>query len=548
MKKLSTLLIALTLVFSVFSHVVFAEDEAIDIITPQDGATVDCELDQICVNVNVPADYTVIYLDGTEIAKTQDYPSVLAKLSAPLTIGIHKLEVVVVGESGAYSKLSTFYAKQSKSAVVHSEDMSTAPNLNKFYSEKPVLGVDEQGSEKRVEWVRIDGYGSDNPALGIKFPIERSSAVPGVKPYIALNDFASLTGKGTIEMDLFMEAPMAFQFECKSALGWSSLFASGLNDIFLANGTVAGSGGYTYPIGEWFKIKMDIDFATGIGTLYVGIYQDDGTIVYEPVLENYENNPNVKGIFQIKLQLRVYECAKDRIFGIDNFKISETKYIGGFDSISYEASGGYVESDDGTVPAGTSKIKLSPASQFASVDSLAGSVTALADGHTISVTNAAIAGDALTLQFAEPLRSQSCISLLLPAGLTLASGGTAQYPLSYLFYTQNDDFCIESVEYIVQGYDAYTAYQIEAGDTLDAKVSFVNNTCQDQNIYVAAALFESDRLVALTYKKVVAPAGETMSETLLLNVPEKNSTYNVEVFAFDGFINRIPISKVWTLK
>lgn len=494
----------------------------ITITNPPDGSTV-YELTEITADINCECDYVIIKLDGTVLEKLEYASGVSAALPQNLSLGTHMVEVITIGKCS--SKETSEFVYQKKYDEPYCDlDMSVGLS-NKFWA-----------AEKGTELKTVNGRGENNDALAFIIIEDRPAGSSRLQPFLqATTGFSVRT---VFEVDMYFSKGNAFEIETKNNALYGALFS------FKNDGTVKDFD-LRYPIGEWFRFKLDIDFTCGKGFISIGTFDENDNVEYET--REFDKGKKGMAVSQIKFQPTFYEASAGDMVAFDNLKVTETKTVSTFSSLFYEDNGVFVASEDGILPGGVSKIRLSGASQF-DISSLVEKITVLADGIEFEVSNMSAEEDNIEISFSKPLPKQKNINVTADKSVLLLNKKECGADVEYKFSTSPDIFYASSVEFKCGDDYIYSPYSLGAGDNLTAELKLTNSLPADKTATLIIAVYKGDEISGFTSKAIsVASGAENQTENISIVLKEEyTSDISINVFLLDSFSHRIPLSNVWS--
>lgn len=525
MKKLISVLLSCLLIFSTFQLTTLADMPDIVITSPADGAVL-TSLSSVDATVNVAADYVIVRLDGVELDNVvSSSGQVSYELNEPLAIGSHTVDVIAVGEGISAIASSAFQIIVSYDLVKCSAGMESAPTL-----ESPLV-ANEAGTTL--------GYTTSHDgtkAFAFNVPAEIAASK---KPFLYIG--GPFSGHTVLEADMFIRVPLILKLETKNANGaWGSLFhpESFDNPLFNRSGFIQGTT-TAYPTNRWFRLKIDADFSTGVGSLYIGEFSN-GSVQYTQIFNNMSMGANFINLSQLKFEfnnLAYYNSFDDNKFlGFDNIRITQTKTVTGLSSVSSAGT---------PVAAGSSSVALKGASQFKPTD-FSPYLSAYADGEELGITSATADGDTLSINFAKPLSAQKNVKIVLSEDIKVETDKTLGVSAEFTFATSAPSVCIGSVSAQSGGVSIYSPQQIKPNTALDCRFHLSNESGTAKPVILIAALYKRDEMTTFAYVPHEIPVGDSTKD-VTLNLPSGFNTadYSIELFSVDSFASSIPLSKMW---
>lgn len=526
MKKLiGCLSAAILLATTVSVYSAFAETLELN-----DGAVTSDKITEVSASLEANADYAILLLDGEEAAYAENTDSISAQFDMPLPIGKHTAEIITVKDESAGRRSISFYVTARLENELMRDDMSTSPQINGGKSAQIQVGnpiaTTKTGSDIYIAAAKVNGK-ADDSAFAFIVPIDRDEGAEAVYPFIYLYNL-SWNDEITIETDMFFSHPARLGFETRNNDGkYGFPFGSNGNELFRKDGTIGGTT-YSYPIGEWFHMKLVLDCSALKGDIWIND---------EKVLENCAQGDTVKNIATFKIQPVFEESVAGQMIALDNLVISTGKNIGGFDNISYKDGEEWKAADSENVPADARKILLSGITNIAEGD-IRDKVKAYTNGHEMSVVSAAAGSDgSVSVEFAEPIGTQRNVRILVDAQDTLGNF------LEYRFTSAMPQVAVKSVDFTLNNQKVLTGYQLREG-SFAANGILINNTAQEENVTAILAIYCDNKLIATRAQEVRLPAGTRSKRCkLTIDIPETSGSLSAEYFMINSFAERKPYSK-----
>ena len=276
-KKLAA--ICLITVLSLLLLPFAASAEQATITSPENGTVVLPSFSEISANLPSGIEKAVLYIDGERVFETTE-TALFYTLENYLSIGFHEVAVVTISESGAEKAVSNFEVETSTVKEHMSMDMASAPDIPDF-SKVGASVKDADGESHAIAFKKVAGReGDGDAATAFYCPVDAPAVSNNINPSYYSNASPSFgfpwTGKLDFQMDMYFSHTLDFGFETKNPTTYGFFFAE---TLFTKSGTIASSGGKTYPLGEWFRIKILIDMETLDASMDIGTYEEDGSII-----------------------------------------------------------------------------------------------------------------------------------------------------------------------------------------------------------------------------------------------------------------------------
>ena len=540
MKKLISVLLVCLVMFTTLSVATLAQDEAISIETPANGAELSA-LKKVEATVNVLADNCIIRLDGAEIGTAVPAEGKISyEITEPLSIGSHTLDIIAVGEGISEMATSTFSIVFPYEMVTLEEGHENAPTVEKAAVTAKTATMKSTTSHdgtKAMAWEIPDTIGASD---------KQTYTIGG-----------TYDGPAVIEVDMFFGTSLNMKIETKNKNnGWGSMFQDVFEKtVFDRSGMILKRDGTksdkSYVCGKWFRLKIEGDFSKGSASMHIGKFDEEGNVTYETVIPEMEMGESFINLVQIRFEFSGLTYFKDyaevKMIGIDNAKVTQKKKVSGFSKVSSPAHEDYVSESGNTVPAGVSKVRVLGASQYKIADFLP-YLSAYVDGKEAEIASVAAEGDNLDITFKKAIGAQKNVKLMLEKDITADTNITCPLPSEYSFKTDAPAVCIESVSYKSDSLPLYSPTQIKAGAALECVFNLQNGSGASKPVVLVAALYKGDEMIDFEYLPYEISAG-TSSEKISLSLP---ADYNgddccIEMFAVESFENSVPLSKMWRI-
>lgn len=525
----------------------------IAITSPADGETVSYTFRDI-VFTSPAGTKAVIFLDGSKLTEFISAGSNTFSLDSELAIGNHRLEIIAADGTDAVSAESRFSV--SKSVYTQKSLEKFSSSLGTFTVAKSKtevnLGLDADGKDVIMESVtNLEGAdGSASGAAGYYTSKSLGSGDPtGNDGYMNL----TLTGWESkvyvVQYDLKLFSGKArFFLEAQNSDGKTVYIGSPENkksDFFVQSGTVSATG-ESYPVGEWMHVKHTLD--TINGTQKHEITFDGGSISYTT------SNALIKSLTY--LRPTYYYQRKNSTgplgFALDNFEIGVVDSYSPYSQLYYkEQSGDYVLAENNEITKKTRSVRLACANPCLSNGGVTDSVKVIVNGSEFPVASASVTSDGayLDIEFEIDLPSLAEAEIIFSSAENSADEKNLNY--HSCFDVNYMDFGIKDILY--SGSDGSGNYmmksQLEAGGTLKLTVDFVNLGESEQTALLVTAVYSGNKIASLLANEATVPAGKsTYAVPVSVSLPATGADFNIETYLFDGFLHRLPLSIIWSLK
>lgn len=121
--------------------------------------------------------------------------------------------------------------------------------------------------------------------------------------------------------------------------------------------------------------------------------------------------------------------------------------------------------------------------------------------------------------------------------------------ISKKFRIEALDFGITGVKFNKNGDSLESETELTPSDEVSAEFYLKNSTDSTKNALLVFAAFDGVKVVGLTCKTVSVPLATVLqTETLKLSLPSHGENFSVECYLLDGYVNRCPISKIWSVQ
>lgn len=499
-----------------------------------DGAREAGSVTELTSRLDAVYETVVVILDGEELALLENTDTVDVKLDAPLAIGAHSAELICLGEAGNKTQTFTFKIVKSIEKILMDDNMDSAPKINSTeYAEvnTSACGTAEDGSEIRIAAVKINGKSEGDSALAFVCPIDRTADMGVAQPNIYLHDMA-FSGEITVETDVFFSAPTGLSIESRSDAGFGFPFAEYGKDVLEKSGTIRGSS-MTYPIGEWFNLKMIIDLGAMTGTLKIND---------EPAFENVAMGEKVKDFTVFKIQPSFYEATAGQYVAFDNMKITSVMSLEGFSEIRYKKDGEFVT--DALLAADSDEFMLCGADILQTADDISDKIRVYSDGREIAVSEAEITENAeLRVKLERAPGTQKKIKVVLSGDIEIFGGDTIGNNMLSLFDTAAPQVYLDTADFRINSVPVLSGYQLREGK-LAVNAFLTNTSAENKNVTVVLAVYSNGEMIAAKAYETDIAAGKVRKRCAMnLTFEPTGKPITAECFIADSLASRIAYSK-----
>lgn len=526
-KKIISILLIVILMSS--SPAILAEENNNLIAFPANGDTISDTASEVNLSIDSGYDVTLI-LDGEKAASFVSEGNDVVSLPKKLSTGAHTLAAVAKKEGNTLSHKVNFTAEHS-AAIINAAIENFPKSLGSCSSRN--AGKDADGVTVRMIEKSFEGIdGTPDGAHGFMTEREIVDLTGNDSSYFFYGGSRNWTGVLEIEYDIKLFGNIFFEIETKGDAGFGYFGKRGM----FKGGKIA-STSHTYLPDTWMHVKHVIDVANKKESLYV-----DGNAV----LEN-ETLSTCANIFQLKFQVRASGIGSSMGCALDNLSMIHNINSSGISDVSYARGDEYIVAPDSIITEETSSLKFSvPVPTVRSVEDASSLVTLTANGEQITPSSASIEADgAITVNLAEPLSSQADMKIEVESRVS----DTESFVMTKSFASQCFDFGVTEVSYQTTDGECYIADQINPGDEAAAVFTLKNQSGSERSAVLIAAVYNGNRIAALSAKEVLVPHGENaFKQAVDITFPEKTENYRIECYMLEDFTSCNVLSKVWMLK
>lgn len=537
-KRILTVIISLILVLP---SAVLAEGVT-EILSPVNNSLVTPEFSQISVSTPSEGDTLVLYLDGEKIYSGAG-GSVEHTLRSALAIGRHTLKAVTISESSAEEVISEFWVQTSAVVEITNDDMTGAPAVSNMSYYSATL-TDSSGESAKISAKKVEGReGEGDSAFAFYCPVDAPASSSNINPYLS-GDSMKLkwTGKIDMQMDLYFSDKAAFGFETNGPNSYSTFFGS--YTPFSSSGFVNGK---EYPVGEWFRLKILIDFDTLNSSMEIGRYNESGELTWISIYENYTQSPKIRKLTTFKIQPNFKSgTVAGQYIAIDNLKITEENVVSANAAISYPQGEEYEEAEGGTLPPATEKIRIATGSTFAAADVLS-KTKVYCDDIEIPLTEAVIDENGLNISLSYPLWEEATLRVILSEDVLLINNEAVGSDVCYSFKTEKGSSVLSGVDIKVGDITLCSTNQLKAGAAVSADVS-LSEAAAEREVSVILGIYDGAELIAMDCVSIDTSLYNSGRVSALL--PASFSYTDgciVKVFAIEGLSDSTPASREWSI-
>ncbi len=533
-RKILSLLCVLAMMMTLCQSAVFGAG-TVAITSPANGEIVTDDFSKITFSVPEASFYSLLLDEKEIISAVADSEELSYELSEKLLMGVHTLSLRVADEESGFTEVVTNFTV---AATEENEVMNMSfkdGSLEGIAAPSATLaGKDANGEDVYAIPSTFDGSGGEkNGAIGFSVAEMEEITISeetGIYYFISM-PAGSTDAKYTLEYDLFLENPGAFELETKDSNGnWGWI---GGKNLFGSDGFVAGTS-YKYPVGEWMKVSHTVDTLNGIQSLNINgnnlINMSSGTL---------------KNLVQMKLQYYIHDSKGVQGFRIDNLKLIEENLYNGFTDLYYlKKDGSLALVSNNTISASTNTIALATEMVLPTTYDKK-NVTVLADGVVQNISKVEIVDNRLGIEFEEILPLQAQIEVHVK--FKKNKGG--EFVAFKSFKTNAITFGAKEVKFYLNDVKCFSENQIKSGDVLKAELDIRNSTINPESAVCALLLYSEGRIVAASYKSVqVSEYTSSQKLPLTVTIPEGYDNFTVKSFMIDSYKFSKPVAGIYNIK
>lgn len=529
MKKILSAFLALTLLITFIPCAAESEPQ---ILFPYDKAVLQAnEIENIVFHAD-KGEEAVIFLDGDKIFEcmADEHETIVPFVKEP-ALGEHCIELF---SGGKHKKAAFSVIKETAVTLLE----ATYTN-KKVYSNGGAVdaGVDENGGKVELKKDTAEGTdGETGRAIStIMKTAPTTESYKQTQPVWTVNAFNDsilgiLSGYTfTLSYDIKMLSD-AGVFEVYTTLKNSS--NNTVEDYFggqsfVSDGKIKGMD-TEYPIGEWIHIEHIVDTSAHRNKTYV-----DG------VLASDRDFPNVPKVWQFNFIFSPVNVGKaPQGFVMDNIKITKNVTYTGCEKLYANEGEGFEEVKDSISPnTGSFMVSLSHDSILMKEDSLP---KVYANGVLLRTSGAVQDGNDIMFHILSklPKRGEMKIYFETENGFEILKKAEIK-----------PDFGLEKVIFKEDGDEIYLLSHLKEGKSLTCVPVFENTLSENKEAIFILVVYRDSRPILTEMKAVKIDKNSVgvISEDDAITVTVLKGNITVQCSLIDGFLNRAPLSKVWTL-